>query len=194
MITTLSPYAKIIEDKNIIFRGVNMLSEKLELALNEQITFEFYSSYTYLAMAAFCESSDLSGFANFFRVQAKEELDHATKLYDYVFQKGGTVVLGEIAKPKEKYDSMLDVFNTGLSHEREVTRRFYNLADIASEEREHATMSFLRWFIDEQVEEEDNFNSIVKKVRRCEENPAALYLLDDELAARVYTSLNNTNN
>ena len=171
-----------------------MLSERLEQALNEQITFELYSSYTYLAMAAFCESSDLSGFSNFFRVQAKEELDHATKLYDYVFQKGGTVILGEIAKPKEKYENMLDVFETGLTHEREVTSRFYNLADIANEEREHATMSFLRWFIDEQVEEEDNFSTIIKKIKRCENNPAALYLLDDELAARVYTPLNNTAN
>ena len=146
-----------------------MLSEKLEKSLNDQITFEFYSSYTYLAMAAFCESSDLSGFANFFRVQAKEELDHAMKLYDYVFQKGGTVVLGEIEQPKKEYNNMLDVFETGLAHERIVTSRIYAITDIATEEREHATMSFLKWFIDEQVEEENNFNSLLKKVKRCEE-------------------------
>lgn len=165
-----------------------MLSEKLEKSLNEQITFEFYSSYTYLAMAAFCESSDLSGFANFFRVQAKEELDHAMKFYDYVFQKGGRVVLGEIEQPKKEYDSMVDVFETGLEHERMVTSKIYNLTDIATEEREHATISFLKWFIDEQVEEEDNFNSLLKKVKRCEGNSAALYMLDDELAARTYVA------
>lgn len=163
-----------------------MLSEKLEKSLNDQITFEFYSSYTYLAMSAFCESSDLSGFANFFRVQAKEELDHAMKLYDYVFQKGGKVVLGEIEQPKKEYDSMVDLFETGLSHERIVTNRIYDITDIATEEREHATISFLKWFIDEQVEEENNFNSLLKKVKRCENNSAALYMLDDELANRSY--------
>ena len=141
-----------------------MLSEKLEKSLNDQITFEFYSSYTYLAMAAFCEASDLSGFANFFRVQAKEELDHAMKFYDYVFQKGGRVILGEIEEPKKEYESMIDVFETGLEHERMVTSKIYNLTDIATEEREHATISFLKWFIDEQVEEEDNFSSLLKKV------------------------------
>ena len=161
-----------------------MLSEKLEKSLNDQITFEFYSSYTYLAMSAFCESSDLSGFANFFRVQAKEELDHAMKLYDYVFQKGGKV--GEIEQPKKEYDSMVDLFETGLSHERIVTNRIYDITDIATEEREHATISFLKWFIDEQVEEENNFNSLLKKVKRCENNSAALYMLDDELANRTY--------
>ena len=165
-----------------------MLSEKLEKSLNDQITFEFYSSYTYLAMAAFCESSDLSGFANFFRVQAKEELDHAMKFYDYVFQKGGKVILGEIEEPKKDYDSMVDVFETGLEHERLVTSRIYDITDIATEEREHATISFLKWFIDEQVEEEDNFSSLLKKVKRCEGNSAALYMLDDELATRTYVA------
>ena len=165
-----------------------MLSEKLEKSLNDQITFEFYSSYTYLAMSAFCESCDLSGFANFFRVQAKEELDHAMKLYDYVFQKGDKVVLGEIEQPKKEYDNMVDVFETGLSHERIVTNRIYDITDIATEEREHATISFLKWFIDEQVEEENNFNSLLKKVKRCENNSAALYMLDDELANRTYVA------
>ena len=165
-----------------------MLSEKLEKSLNDQITFEFYSSYTYLAMAAFCEASDLSGFANFFRVQAKEELDHAMKFYDYVFQKGGRVILGEIEEPKKEYESMIDVFETGLEHERLVTSRIYDITDIATEEREHATISFLKWFIDEQVEEEDNFSSLLKKVKRCEGNSAALYMLDDELATRTYVA------
>ena len=165
-----------------------MLSEKLEKSLNDQITFEFYSSYTYLAMAAFCEASDLSGFANFFRVQAKEELDHAMKFYDYVFQKGGRVILGEIEEPQKEYESMIDVFETGLEHERIVTSRIYDITDIATEEREHATISFLKWFIDEQVEEEDNFSSLLKKVKRCVNNPAALYMLDDELANRTYVA------
>ncbi|MBS5937597.1 ferritin [Clostridium sartagoforme] len=169
-----------------------MLSKKLLQGLNDQINFEFYSSYTYLAMAGYCESIDLSGFANFFRVQAKEELDHAMKLYDYVYQKNGSVVLEQVNKPQGDYDGIIDVFEKGYEHEQLVTRKIYELTDIAYEEREHSTISLLKWFIDEQVEEENNFNSLVKRVRRIEDNPAGLYLMDDELATRVYTT--NTNN
>lgn len=169
-----------------------MLSKKLLEGLNDQINFEFYSSYTYLAMAGYCESIDLSGFANFFRVQAKEELDHAMKLYDYVYQKNGSVVLEQVNKPQGDYDGIIDVFEKGYEHEQLVTRKIYELTDIAYEEREHSTISLLKWFIDEQVEEENNFNSLVKRVRRIEDNPAGLYLMDDELATRVYTK--NTNN
>ena len=164
-----------------------MLSKSLENAINDQVTFEFYSSYTYLAMAAYCESGDLSGFANFFRVQAKEEIDHAMKFYDYVFQKGGTIVLGEIDKPKDTYKDVVEVFETGLAHEELVTKKIYSIMDIAVAQKEHATISFLNWFVDEQVEEENNFHSLLKKVRRSEGNPAALYMMDDELAARVFT-------
>ena len=168
-----------------------MLSEKLLKALNEQINFEFYSSYTYLSMAGYCESIDLSGFANFFRVQAKEELDHAMKLYDYVYQKNGSVILEKIDKPEENFNGIIDVFEKGYNHEQLVTKKIYELTDIAYEEREHSTISLLKWFIDEQVEEENSFNSLVKRVRRIEDNPAGLYLLDDELSTRVYTTTNN---
>lgn len=171
-----------------------MLSKNLLEGLNNQINFEFYSSYTYLAMAGYCESIDLSGFANFFRVQAKEELDHAMKLYDYVYQKNGTVILEQVDKPQANFDGVIDVFEKGYEHEHLVTRKIYELADIAYEEREHSTISLLKWFIDEQVEEENNFNSLVKRVRRVEDNPAGLYLMDDELATRVYTPITNTNN
>lgn len=164
-----------------------MLSEKLLKSLNDQFNFEIYSSYSYLAMASFAESIDLSGVANFFRVQAQEEMFHAMKFYDYIFQKGGTVILEQIEKPRQDFEDIVDVFETGYAHEQEVTKRIYNIADIASEEKEHATMSLLRWFIDEQVEEENNFSTILKKVKRCKDNPAALYMLDDELATRVYT-------
>lgn len=164
-----------------------MLSENLLKALNGQINFELYSSYTYLAMATYAESIDLSGMANFFRVQAQEEMFHAMKFYDYIIQKGGNVELESIEKPNQKYNDIEDVFQNGVEHEQIVTSRIYNLADIASQEREHATMSLLRWFIDEQVEEENSFSSILKKIKRCKDNPAALYMLDDELATRVFT-------
>ncbi|WP_346939564.1 ferritin [uncultured Clostridium sp.] len=164
-----------------------MLSENLLKNLNDQVNFEFYSSYTYLAMSAYAESVDLSGIANFFRVQAQEELFHAMKLYDYIFQKNGVVELEKINKPEGKYESIVDVFETGYKHEQLVTSRIYKLADIASDEKEHATISLLRWFIDEQVEEENTFNTLLKKIKRAENNPAALYMLDEELATRVFT-------
>ena len=171
-----------------------MLSKKLLEGLNNQINFEFYSSYTYLAMASYCESIDLKGFANFFRVQAKEELDHAMKLYDYVYQKNGTVKLEQVDKPKGDFEGVIDVFVKGYEHEQLVSKKIYELTDIAYEEREHSTISLLKWFIDEQVEEENNFNSLVKRIRRVEDNPAGLYLMDDELATRVYTPITNANN
>ena len=170
-----------------------MLSEKLLNRLNSQVNFEIYSAYVYLSMAAYCESVDLSGFANFFKVQSQEELFHAMKFYDYIFQKNGVVVLEQIEKPSGNFESITNVFETGYEHEQIVTSRLYNIADIATEEKEHATISLLNWFINEQVEEENTFNSILKKIRRAENNPAALYMIDDELAARVYTPPTTTN-
>ncbi|MDA3733421.1 ferritin [Niameybacter massiliensis] len=170
-----------------------MLNETLLKALNDQVNFEFYSSYTYLAMAGYCESIDLVGFANFFRVQAKEELDHAMKFYEFVYQKNGSVELEQIDKPQVTYNGASDVFQKGYEHEQLVTKKIYELTDVAYETKEHATISLLKWFIDEQVEEENNFNTLLKKVKRCESNPAALYLLDDELAKRIYTPLNTQN-
>lgn len=164
-----------------------MLSKNLLDKLNDQVNFEFYSSYTYLAMSSYCESIDLSGFANFFRVQAQEEVSHAMKLYDYIIQKGGDVVLEAIERPESDYASALDVFERGYEHECVVTKRIYDLVDAATAEKEHATLSLLRWFVDEQVEEEDNFSTLIKKVKRSLDNPAALYMLDDELMGRVYT-------
>ena len=163
-----------------------MLSKSLEKAINEQINFEFYSAYTYLAMAAYAEDLDFSGAANFFKIQAQEELDHARKMYDYVFQMGGRVTLGAIDRPREEYKGLLEIFEEGLKHEQEVTRRIYEIANIALEEKEHATMSFLRWFVDEQVEEEENFTNLVKKIKRAGDNETNLFMIDDELATRVY--------
>lgn len=164
-----------------------MISKNLENAINEQINFEFYSAYTYLAMSAYAEEIDFPGAANFFKIQAQEELDHARKIYDYLFQKGGKVVLEAIEKPKAEFDNLLNIFEEGLKHEQTVTKRIYNIANIALDEKEHATMSFLSWFVDEQVEEEENFTNLVKKIKRASGNEANLYMIDDELATRVYT-------
>ena len=156
-----------------------MISKNLENAINEQINFEFYSAYTYLAMSAYAEEIDFPGAANFFKIQAQEELDHARKMYDYLFQKGGKVVLEAIEKPKAEFDNLLNIFEEGLKHEQTVTKRIYNIANIALDEKEHATMSFLSWFVDEQVEEEENFTNLVKKIKRASGNEANLYMIDD---------------
>ncbi|CAM2870126.1 ferritin [Hathewaya histolytica] len=168
-----------------------MISEKLFSALNDQINFEFYSSYVYLAMASYCEDEDLAGFANFFRVQAQEELFHAMKMYDYVIEMDGKVTLEAIEKPENNYSSVIEAFKTAYSHEKIVTERIYKLTDIATEEREHATISFLKWFIDEQVEEEASFKGIIKQLERSIENPAALYMIDTNLSQRTFTPPTN---
>lgn len=169
-----------------------MLSEKLLNYLNDQVNFEIYSAYVYLSMAAYCESVDLTGFSNFFKVQSQEELFHAMKFYNYIFQKNGVVTLEQIEKPNGNYENITNVFEMGYDHEKTVTSRLYKIADIATEEKEHATISLLNWFINEQVEEENTFNSILKKIKRAENNPAALYMLDDELATRVYVAPTTT--
>ncbi|MDT8715644.1 ferritin [Clostridium sp. 19966] len=164
-----------------------MLSRRLLDALNDQVNYELYSEYVYLAMASYCQSEDLNGLANFFKVQVQEERFHAMKFFDYINQMGGRVFLEGIHQPSNEFENILDVFEKALEHEKTVTKRIYNLSDIALEEKEHATMSLLKWFIDEQVEEEDTFNNIIKKLRRVKDNPAGLYMLDDELATRVFT-------
>lgn len=162
-----------------------MLSEKLQKLLNDQINYEYYSAYTYLAMSAYADSNEFPGIANFFMIQAQEEMEHAKRIYTYMPSKGGDIELEAIEKPKKEYKDVFEIFDEGLSHEQEVTRRIYHIADVALEEKEHATMSFIKWFIDEQVEEEESFSLLVKKAKRALDNPAALYLLDDELASRT---------
>lgn len=164
-----------------------MISEKLLKELNEQVNYEFESAHIYLAMAAYCKSQDLDGFANFFVVQAEEERFHAMKFYGFINEMGGKVSLRELKSPKNDFESLLEVFTDALNHEKSVTKRIYNLMDIADDEREHATRSMLRWFIDEQVEEEATMAGIIKKLERLNENSHGIFMLDDELGQRVFT-------
>jgi ferritin len=166
---------------------IDVVSEKLFTELNEQLNFELYSAYIYAAMASYAQEHDFDGFANFFKVQVREEMDHVAKLYDFIFQKNGVVEFDKIDKPINTYSNVLDLMETAYIHEQLVTSRIYKLVDLANEEKEHSTSSLLRWFVDEQVEEEDNFSNIVKKIKRAEGNQVALYMLDDELSKRVYT-------
>lgn len=165
-----------------------MISERLLKELNKQINFEFYSAHIYLAMAAYCAAEDFDGIANFFTVQAEEEKFHAMKFYNYVNEMNGRVILEGMPDPQVEYKSILDAFKVSLAHEKIVTSKIYNLTDIATEEREHATISLLKWFIDEQVEEEANFSGLIKKLERIKDDPTSLYLLDEQLAARVFVA------
>jgi len=163
-----------------------MISEKLLNELNKQINFEFYSAHIYLAMAAYCAAEDFDGFSNWFKVQAEEEKFHGMKFYNYINDMNGRVVLEGMPDPKNDFKSLLEAFQISLNHEKIVTSKIYNLTDIATEEKEHATISLLKWFIDEQVEEESNFSRIIKRLERIKDDPTSLYLLDTELAARVF--------
>ena len=164
-----------------------MISDKLFSSLNDQVNYEFYSAQIYIAMQAYCASEDLNGFANFFKVQVEEERFHASKFFDYIIDMNGKVIITGFENPDTDFNSMLTLFKNTLEHEQIVTKRIYNLMDIATEEKEHATISFLKWFIDEQIEEEKTDNSIIKKLERIGEDKAALYMLDAELMLRVFT-------
>ena len=164
-----------------------MVSEKLFKELNDQLNFEYESANVYLAMAAYCASMDLDGFENFFLIQTEEERFHASKFYNYINEVGGRVTISAYAEPRNEFSTLLDVFETALNHEKVVTERIYKLMDVAQDEREYATISFLKWFIDEQVEELNMFNKLIQKIKRVGDNISALMTLDSELAQRVFT-------
>lgn len=163
------------------------MNENLLNELNEQIKYEFYSANFYLAMAAYLASQDLDGFANFFKVQEEEERFHAMKFFDYINEMDGRVIIQGLAEPNNEFNSVLDVFQKAYEHEKKVTQRIYKLMDLATQEKDYKTISFLNWFVDEQVEEESTMKSIIKKLERIGNDTTALYMLDAELAQRSFT-------
>jgi len=162
------------------------LKEHLCKALNEQMNYEFYSSQVYMAKAAYCSAESLDGFANFFIVQAEEERFHAMKIYRYLNARGKRATFTGMPEPNNEYRSVLEAFEQGYAHEQEVTRRIYHLSDLAMNDREHATIQFLKWFIDEQVEEEDLFDGIIHKLKRIDQDSNAFFMLDSELGKRTF--------
>jgi ferritin len=163
-----------------------LLSEKIQDALNGQLNAELYSAYLYLAMAAYYEDSDMPGFANWMRVQAREELSHGMKFYDYIVQRGARVLLDTIEKPPIEWDSALSVSEHVLKHEQKVTGLINELVNLALEEKDHATNNFLQWFVAEQVEEEESAGGVLQKVRMASDSPSGLLMVDRELALRVF--------
>ena len=163
-----------------------MISEKLEKAFNVQINKEFYSEYLYLSMQAYFERLNLKGFVNWMSVQVQEERAHAMGMFDYLNQRGGSVILEAIEKPEVDWKSPLDVFENVLKHEEYVTASINELMDAAEEVKDRAAMSFLNWYFKEQVEEEDNVGQVLATLRLIGDDKKALLMLDKELAARTF--------
>lgn len=163
-----------------------MISEKMQQKMNEQIVKEFYSAYLYLSFEAYFESLNLKGFANWFRVQAQEERDHAMMFFNYINHVGGRVILGQIEAPKWDFNSIEEVLKMGYEHEQFVTRSIYSIVDLAIEERDHMSNSFLQWFVNEQAEEESNADSNLKKLKLVGNDGRGILMLDADFATRVY--------
>lgn len=164
-----------------------MISPKLQEALNEQINKEIFSEYLYLQMQSWFGNENLDGFVNFFLVQTKEERFHAMKFYNYLIERGGRILLKAIDAPKNDFKNAEEIFAYSLNHERFVTARIHGLMDLAVAEKDHALVSFLKWFIDEQVEEEATFEKALAKIRLVAGNGYGLLMLDQEMAKRVFT-------
>lgn len=165
-----------------------MINTKVEQALNKQLNAELFSSYEYLAMSAFFDSINLTGFATWMKLQSQEEYTHAMKIYDYILTVGGKISLTKIDAPSGDWKDSLDVFKATYKHEKNVTKMIYELVDLTLAEKDHATNNFLQWFISEQVEEEANAQKIVEKLKLIGDNKGALLMLDNDFGQRTLTT------
>ena len=164
------------------------MNEKIASLLNQQINKEFYSAYLYLDMANYYDSLDLDGYANYYMIQAQEERDHALLFMKYMQNNGLKVTLEAIDKPDKTFGSILDPLVAAADHERYVTALINNIYHECHEAHDYRTMKFLDWFVDEQMEEEDNADSMINRYKLFGSDPKGLYSLDQEYAARVYTA------
>lgn len=163
-----------------------MLSKNMEAALNKQINAELYSGYLYLSMAAYYESINLTGFANWMHVQMQEEQAHAQILYNHVLSRGGRVTLTAIDGPKTEWGNPTEPFTDAYAHEQKVTAMINDLVDLAAEERDHASNAMLQWFVTEQVEEEKNPSDILQQLKLMGDAPGGLFMIDRQLATRTF--------
>ncbi len=161
-----------------------MLSKKIEDALNQQIKGEISSAYLYLSMSAYSSSINLGGFAHWLRLQNQEEISHAMRLFDYVNNRGGRVILQGMDRPSADFKSPVSLFELVFKHEQEVSASINKLYELAVQEKDHATEVELHWFIQEQVEEEKNAGQILKQLNMIGEQPAALLMMDRQLSSR----------
>ncbi|HRP01159.1 MAG TPA: ferritin [Candidatus Kapabacteria bacterium] len=165
-----------------------MIKQSVQDAINSQIVREVFSSNLYLSMAAYFASQSLNGFASWMRIQAQEEMTHALKFFDYLLARNANPVIGAIDAPQISWGSPLEAFEDALNHERKVTNWINELVDLAINEKDHATNAMLQWFVNEQVEEEDNTSMIVDKLNLVGNNTQGLFMLDNELGSRTATN------
>ncbi len=161
-----------------------MLSQVIQDKINEQISNELYSSYSYLAMSAYCEHEQFTGCAQWLRLQSREENAHALRLYDFLAARGGRVILRAIPAPRAEYNSLLEVFEQSLEQEQKVSAQIDRLYELAFQEKAFAALVELEWFIQEQVEEEKTARAIVHKFRLIGDDAASLIDLDRDLGSR----------
>ncbi len=161
-----------------------MNSQQVQNEMNEQIKHELYSAYLYLAMAAHFEAENLMGFAHWMKVQSKEEVEHAMKFYEFIHDRNGRVTLQAIDQPPTQFGSPESMFEQSLEHEQFITGRIDHIYAVAMQENDYAAISFLKWFVDEQVEEEKNAVQILDTLKMVGNNPAGLFMADRQLASR----------
>ena len=169
-----------------------MLKEKMLNALNEQINAEQYSALLYLSMSSWFSDKGLPGFANWMYVQYQEELTHANKFFNYVTERSSQVQLKAIEQMPTEFESIVNVVEKTLEHEQKVTGMINNLVDIAIEVSDHATQSFLQWFVDEQVEEEANVEEILDTLKLINGQGNGIFMLDRELRQRAFVDNTQT--
>ena len=162
-----------------------MLHPKIQDAFNKQLNAEYFSSYLYLSMAAYFESQNLKGMAQWMQLQAQEENMHAMKFFDFINERGGKVTLTRIEAPKTEWSSPLQVFEETCAHESKVTGLINDLVDLAISEKDHAANAFLQWFVTEQVEEEASVQEIAEKLKLVGDRGGMLFMLDRELGQRT---------
>ena len=165
-----------------------MLDKTVHELLNQQINKDFYSAYLYLDFSNYFKAKGLDGFANWYMIQAQEERDHAILFYTYLQNQNAAVTLDAIAKPDKTFTCNMDVLQAGLEHEQYVTSLINNIYGAAYDVRDFRTMQFLDWFVKEQGEEETNAHDLISKLELFGSDPKSLYMLTQELAARVYTA------
>ena len=161
-----------------------MIRQKVQEEINDQIQAEFQSGWLYLQFSAWFEDRNLDGFANWMKMQWQEEQQHGMKFYDHLLRRGGQVELQSLEKPTVSAESISEVFEKVLEHERYITKRIHSLYDLAKEEDDYPLQTLLHWFIDEQVEEEENAEAILEQLKMIGEDGSSLFLLDQELGQR----------
>ena len=162
------------------------MNEKINREFNAQMIREFYSAYLYLSMASYFDSVNLEGFASWMKMQAREEMYHGMKFYDFIIDRGGNIQLEDIKGEEAVWKSPVEVFEHTLSHEKKVTSFINDLVDMAIEESDHAANNFLQWFVSEQVEEESTADGILQKLKLTGKDSRALFMIDNELGRRVF--------